>query len=74
MVYIEPRTQFDSALKIDESQIIYILSKIIDLLMACGMSYHEAMDYYCFNIECIPGLTVEDDLSEEYIEEDSYGC
>ena len=62
-VYLEPRERFDVAM-IDESTALYSFTKIIDVLMGGEMSWIEAVDYYCFNIEPLimyVGLNVEDD-------------
>ena len=62
-VFLEPRESFDVAM-IDESTALYSYIKIIDVLMAFGMSWIEAVEYYCFNIEPLimyVGLNVEDD-------------
>jgi len=49
-VYLEPRLIFDKAI-INESTALYSYTKIIDILQFNGMSFIEAIDYFCFNIE-----------------------
>ena len=66
-IYLEPRSTYDTAL-IDIDNIVYSLEKLIDVLMdSLNCDYFEAMDFYCFNIECLhyKGLAVLDDISED---------
>lgn len=67
MVYLEPREQFDNAIDPKEDGVVYLLSKIIDLLIEDDMDHRTAMEYYCFNIQPLiqVGLDVMDDISME---------
>ena len=73
MVYPEPREEYDTAIDPQEEGVVYLLSKIIDLLIKEDMSYREAMEYYCFNIQplismgldVIDDVTIEENSSEE---------
>lgn len=65
-IYLEPRARFDAAL-IDVENIIYCYYLIIDILMDLhNCEYIEAVDYYCFNLEYLQGLAVQE--SEDYEE------
>ena len=61
-IYLEPRSEYDAALK-DEENIIYCFDLLIDILMkSLNVDYNQAVDFYCFNIEPLTyeGLAVED--------------
>jgi len=63
VIYLEPRKTFDKAL-IDKSTGLYSFTKIIAVLIDCGMEWIDAIDYYCFNIEPLimyKGLKVKED-------------
>ena len=64
-IYLEPKETYDQAI-IDQDNIIYSFTKIIEILMEDGMDWIDALDCYCFNIEPLifQGLAVLDDDSE----------
>ena len=64
-IYLEPKETYDQAI-IDQDNIIYSFTKIIEILMEDGMDWIDAVDFYCFNIEPLifQGLAVLDDDSE----------
>ncbi len=61
-IYLEPRATFDAAL-CNANMVWYSFTLLIDVLMGCGLEYMEAVDHYCFNIECLTlqGLIIIED-------------
>ena len=64
MIYLEPRSVFDSAI-VQEEPVVYGLDKLIKVLMnQHDCDYFEALDFYCFNIEPLQqraGLIIRED-------------
>jgi len=51
VIYLEPRSVFDSAI-VQEEPVVYDFNKLIEVLISgFNGDYFEALDYYCFNIE-----------------------
>ena len=62
-IYLEPRNYYDSAI-IDHNNIIYSLSKILNLIMeSMSCDIFDAEDFYYYNIDSLTlkGLAVLDD-------------
>ena len=65
MIYLEPRRIFDPAI-IQTDPVVYDFEKLIECLMnAYNWEYMEAIEWYCYNIECLKyqGLKIQ---GEEY--------
>jgi hypothetical protein len=50
MIYLEPRSTFDSCI-IKNEPVIYCFDLLISILIEMGMEYIQAIDFYCYNIE-----------------------
>ncbi len=68
MIYLEPRSIFDSAI-IEIDPVIYDLELLIEAMISSyEWTYEEAIEWYCFNIEPLKlyqGLQVRDSQSED---------
>lgn len=64
MIYLEPRSVFDSAI-VQEEPVVYDFDKLIEVLMSQNdWDYFDALDFYCFNIEPLQqyvGLIIRED-------------
>jgi hypothetical protein len=65
MIYLEPRATFDAAIIEHTPKVIYDYVKLIDILcLDMSITWLEAVDYYCYNIEYLiwaEGLIIKDD-------------
>lgn len=63
MIYLEPRSIFDSAI-VQEKPVVYDFDQLIDVMMdSFDWTYGEAIDWFCYNIEPLKykGLKIQGD-------------